>query len=181
MIRVLFVGGALFVASSIMRQASTEVECLPCGPRLLYGQHREAFLQTDSMYVVGVYDPARDPASDLDTAVVRAVAEDKRILIQVGGDWCVWCHILDEYIQSEKEINAALGRSFLIVKVNFDTSNRNEDFLSKYPTIEGYPHIFVLEKDGTLLHSQRTDVLEEGRSYSRSAILGFIQKWAPTS
>jgi len=131
------------------------------------------------MYVVGVYDPARDPASDLDSAITRATSENKRILIQVGGEWCIWCHILDDYIKNEKEVASELRENFLILKVNYDPANRNEAFLSKYPSIAGYPHIYVLEKGGSLLHSQHTDELEQGRSYSRSALLSFIHKWAP--
>jgi thioredoxin-related protein len=181
MIRVVLVGGALMVISSVMTQNTASGDCLPCGPELLVAQPYESTSQTDPMYVVGVYDPARNPAGDLVTAIARAMSENKRILIQVGGNWCVWCHILDEYIKGEKEIRTALDRSFLILKVNYDTANRNETFLSKYPTIHGYPHIFVLEKDGLLLHSQHTDEFEEGRSYSRSAILGFLQKWTPTT
>ena len=39
--------------------------------------------------------------------------------------------------------------------------NENKAFLSKYPEIQGYPHLYVLEKDGTLLQSQNTAELEE--------------------
>ncbi len=167
------------ILSAFMRQNTSWGDCLPCAPPLLPDDGPARVQDPDSIYVVGVYDPTRDPSVDLDTAIARAAAEDKRILIQVGGEWCVWCHILDGYITSEKEIAAELGASFLILKVNFDTVNRNEAFLSKYPAIPGYPHIYVLESDGSLLHSQHTDELEEGRSYSRSAILGFLRKWAP--
>ena len=123
MIRVLVVGGTLMFASAIMRQSTPEGDCRPCGPELRAAQQLAPSQQNDSMYVVGVYDPSRNPANDLELAVSRATAEDKRILIQVGGDWCFWCHILDEYIKSEKEISVALDRDFLILKVNFDTGD----------------------------------------------------------
>ena len=42
-------------------------------------------------YVVADYDEARSPSEDLEAAVERARAEGKRILIQVGGEWCGWC------------------------------------------------------------------------------------------
>ena len=51
-----------------------------------------------------------------------------------------------------------------------------EVFLSKYPPISGYPHIYVLDENGALFHSQNNSDLEEGRSYSRTAILEFIRK-----
>jgi hypothetical protein len=167
------------VTSALTKRFDATGECLPCGPPIMPAPARSAAQDNDGLYVVGAYDPDRNPSSDLEVAVERATAGNKRILIQVGGNWCIWCHILDDYIKGEEEVASALRQSFLIVKVNFDPSNRNEVFLSKYPTISGYPHIYVLEKDGEFLHSQDTSELEEGRSYSRTAILAFIRKWAP--
>jgi thioredoxin-related protein len=180
-IRIVLLGVALMIASAFTRGRNGPADCLPCGPPILPYPQRvlpQNASGADLIYVVGVYDPARDPSSDLVTAIERASAEQKRILVEVGGEWCVWCHILDDFVQSEKEILSALGESYVILKVNFDNVNRNEAFLSKYPAISGYPHIHVLESDGSFLHSQQTDELETGRSYSRSAILGFLRKWA---
>ena len=180
--RILLAGIALMVVSVFTQGRQALGICLLCGPPLMPGLQRVLSQNesgADSIYIVGVYDLARDPSNDLVTAIERATEEQKRILIQVGGDWCVWCHILDDFVRGEKEISSALGEDFVILKVNHDNTNRNEVFLSKYPTIPGYPHIHILESDGSFLHSQRTDELETGRSYSRSAILGFLQKWAP--
>jgi len=180
--RIVLAGIALMAVSAFTQGRTAPGVCLPCGPPLLPVPQRllpQDSAGADSIYVVGVYDPARDPSSDLAAAIERASAEQKRILIQVGGEWCIWCHILDDFIRSEKEILSVLGESFVILKVNFDNVNRNEAFLSKYPAISGYPHIHVLESDGSFLHSQQTDQLETGRSYSRSAIMGLLRKWAP--
>lgn len=46
-------------------------------------------------------------------------------------------------------------------------------------TIRGYPHLFVLDADGKLLHSQNTADLEEGRGYNEGVVLAFLAKWAP--
>ena len=132
-----------------------------------------------SVYVVGVYDIERDPAADLELATTRAKAEGKRILLEVGGEWCGWCHRLDQYIHDHPAISGKLAQDFLIVKVNWSRENRNEAFLSQYPKIPGYPHIYVVEKDGTFLHSQGTAELEEGSSYNEQAILDFLGAWSP--
>ena len=57
--------------------------------------------------------------------------------------------------------------------------NKNEALLSKWPAIRGYPHLFVLDGDGRLLHSQETDVLEAGKDYDRAGFSEFLRKWAP--
>ena len=41
------------------------------------------------------YDPARDPFSDGRAALRLAMETRRKVLIEVGGDWCSWCHVLD--------------------------------------------------------------------------------------
>ena len=132
-------------------------------------------------YSVSAYDPARDPEKDLEDTTQRALAEGKRILLEVGGEWCSWCKALDRYVHDNRAVASALERDFLIMKVNFGEGNRNVDFLSGYPTIPGYPHLFVLDTDGNFLHSQGTEELEQGRSYNQEAFLDFLERWAPPS
>ena len=125
-----------------------------------------------------MYDPQRDPAADLESTVARAQTEGKRILLEVGGDWCSWCRALDEFVHVRPAVASALQRNYLIVKVNYSLANLNHDFLSQYPDIPGYPHLFVRESDGQLLHSQPTAELEEGRAYEEQAVLSVLLKWA---
>ena len=128
-------------------------------------------------YSVDVYDPSRDPAVDLAATVAQAKASGKRILLQVGGDWCSWCHRLDAYIQVQPAVARALGENFILMKVNYSDENHNEAFLSQDPAIPGYPHWFVLDADGKLLHSQDTADLEAGETYSQPAILMVVDQW----
>lgn len=125
------------------------------------------------------FDPARDPARDVATAVAKAKAEGKRVIVDVGGEWCSWCHILDRFIDANAEVLALRDRNFVWVKVNWSKDNKNEAFLSRYPAIKGYPHLFVLGADGRLLHSQDTSELESGKSYDTAKMSAFFRKWAP--
>jgi len=125
------------------------------------------------------FDPSRDPVKDLAAAVVEAKRSHKRIILDVGGEWCSWCHILDRYFAAQPELTAARDRSYVWLKINMSGENRNEAFLAKYPAISGYPHLFVLEQDGTLLHSQDTALLEQGSSYNLDKMREFLTKWAP--
>jgi len=127
----------------------------------------------------GDYDPKRDPEQDLRQAVKAAESGGKRILVIVGGEWCGWCKILDGFVKENADVARLWGEHFITVHVNFSPENANAAFLSRFPAIEGYPHIFVLEKDGRLLHSQETDALESGRSYSKEKVTHFLRAWIP--
>ena len=129
------------------------------------------------------FDPARDPAADLATAMVEAKRGNKRIVLDVGGQWCVWCHLMDDFIEGDAEVRRLRDASFVWMKVNFSEDNENTAFLAQYPEIKGYPHLFVLDANGALLHSQFTGELElpkeQGRGYDRARFLAFMKDWAP--
>lgn len=124
------------------------------------------------------FDPERNPEKDLQAAVVEAVKSDKKILLDVGGEWCIWCHILDSLYSQNKNLLNYLNENYIVTKVNFSPENRNEKFLSQFPEIEGYPHYFVLDKNGRMIHSQNTADLEDGKGYSVEKVLTFLKKWA---
>jgi len=125
------------------------------------------------------FDPARDPADDLATAKVEAQRAGKRIILDVGGEWCTWCHILDRFVEGDAEVRHLRDAKYVWMKVNYSEDNDNAAFLSQYPEVKNYPHLFVLEADGRLLHSQFTGELEQGKGYDRGRFLAFLQEWAP--
>lgn len=132
-----------------------------------------------SIYAVANYDPARNPEEDVADALAQAAAEAKRVLLIVGGDWCITCHMLEAYIAQTPAVAEGLTRNFVLVKVNFSEENENETFLGQYPDIEWYPHFFILENDGTLVDSYDTRQLETEGSYDYEKFLSFLETWAP--
>lgn len=126
------------------------------------------------------FDPSRDPAEDVRQAIAEAQRAHKRIILDVGGEWCSWCHILDRFYAAHADLLALREQAFVWTKVNWSPQNQNKAFLSRYPAIKGYPHLFVLERDGTLLRSQDTSLLEEGPSYNLDKMTAFLKNWAHT-
>jgi thioredoxin-related protein len=125
------------------------------------------------------YDKTRDPAADLQTAVAQAKQENKRILLEIGGEWCIYCRLLNKTIHDDERLTRRLDDSFIVIKVNFSPDVTNEAFLSQYPSIRSYPHLFVLESNGTLLLSENPDSLMKDDKYVPDLILAFLEKWAP--
>ena len=126
-----------------------------------------------------LYDPARDSFQDLQDAIVVAQDSGKHILLNVGGNWCGWCYTLDAFIKANDDVLELLEANFVVVKVNMSPENGNEKFLSQYPDIHEYPWVFVLDSDGTFLHSQDFYFLEEEGSYSKAKMLHFLRYFGP--
>jgi thiol:disulfide interchange protein len=124
------------------------------------------------------YDPKRDPAADVRAAVGEAQRSGRRILLEVGGEWCVWCHVLQDLVTGDREVGTRLRGGFVVVKVNWSPENENVQFLRAYPPIPSYPHFFVLESSGTYLGSQSGADFVTGTGYDRTKLLAFLKKWA---
>jgi thioredoxin-related protein len=125
------------------------------------------------------YDPSRDPAADLKAAIPQAQKEHKRILLEVGGEWCVYCRLLNKTIHENQQLLSRLESNFIVLKVNFSDEVKNEAFLSRYPKIPSYPHLFVLDADGKLLLSQTPDDFLKNDKYVADLVLAFVEKWGP--
>ena len=115
----------------------------------------------DSMQVryvaVAEFDSTRNPAKDVQDAVVEAKRTGKRILLDVGGNWCKWCHYLDNFWEKNKDVADFLHEKFIYVKVNFSKGNENKDFLSTYPKIPG-TRIFLCSTPTGRCSGRRTPV-----------------------
>ena len=80
-------------------------------------------------------------------------------------------------MHNTEEIKSLLENHYIVLKINYSKENKNEKFLSQYPQIEGYPHFFVLDETGKLLHSQNTGELEKDKDYDRDKFIAFLEKW----
>ena len=125
------------------------------------------------------FDPSRDAAADVASAVATAQAQGKRVLVDVGGEWCPWCHLLDHFMADNPEAGRLRDEHYVWVKVNWSPENKNEKLLARWPKVSGYPHLFVLDGRGQLVHSQNTAELEAGRGYDAAKMMAFLRRYAP--
>jgi len=125
------------------------------------------------------FDPARDPAHDLDTALRMARATRRRVLAEVGGEWCTWCHTMDHFLAANPDLAKLRDENYIVLRINFSKENANQAFLSRWPKVAGYPHFFVLDANGHLLRSQDTSALEATKDYDPVAFRKFLLEWAP--
>lgn len=124
-----------------------------------------------------LFNPTRDAFEDLQIARERAIRERKNILVEVGADWCVWCHRLESFIRSHPELQLLRARFFSHVRVCMGSYEAPAEICSHLPPFEGIPHYFVFSTEGKLLHSQDTSSLEEGESYNYRKVWEFLSMW----
>lgn len=128
------------------------------------------------VYSADSYDPKADADKDLESSKAIAKRDGRQILLLVGGDWCPWCRKLAKYIEQNEAVRAALAKGFVVQKVNVSDEISNTGFLNPYPAIDGYPHLFILDADGKLLHSQDSGELEKSGSYDEAKLLAVLKQ-----
>jgi thiol:disulfide interchange protein len=132
-----------------------------------------------------IFDPGANAAKDLKVAERKAAGKHKNILLDVGGNWCPWCLLVDKTLHDDAELNGLLEKNYVVLRVNFSKENENKDFLSAYPKAAGYPQWYVLGSDGALLKTEDTSQLEAthklAQGYNRDALKAFLMENAPKS
>ena len=123
------------------------------------------------------YNPQRDAFADGKHASELAAKTQRKVLIEVGGDWCAWCHKLDRFLHSNPDIQQQLHSTFVLLKINVSEANDNAAFLKIFPPALGYPHMYITNGAGKILWSQDTAEFLHKGNYSREQLLKFIQKW----
>ncbi|MEW6999104.1 thioredoxin family protein [Colwelliaceae bacterium BS250] len=127
------------------------------------------------------YNEQSDPFKDASAAIQMASQSKRNVLIEIGGNWCTWCHKMDAFLEKNPDIYQALHENFVLLKVSVSDTNENEAFMQGLPPVLGYPHMYVSTAKGKVLLSKDTaDFLTSG-NYSRTAWLSFIEQWSFTN
>ncbi|TRX55121.1 thioredoxin family protein [Thalassomonas sp. M1454] len=124
-----------------------------------------------------IYSEQSDPFKDAAAAIRSATSSNRNVLIEIGGNWCTWCHKIDAFLEQNPDIYQALHANFVLLKVSVSDANENEAFMKGLPPVLGYPHMYVSTAQGKVLLSKDTAEFLRSGSYSREQWLNFIDEW----
>jgi len=88
-----------------------------------------------------------------DEGVALARQENKKILVDVYTDWCVWCKKMDKEVYTNGAVGQKMTTNFIAVKLNaesqkgvtFDGTPMNEASLAGTMGVTGYPTVVFLD------------------------------------
>ncbi len=129
-----------------------------------------------------LYHPEANAQEDLDGLLKQAQEEGKHLLVQLGGNWCVWCYRFEEFVNGDETLKALNNDNYLAYHLNYSKENKNEGLLAKYrhPERFGFPVLLILDAEGNLLHTQNTGLLEDGeKGYDAKKVGNFFKGWSP--
>ena len=136
--------------------------------------------EAQDMAKFNLYKPVENAEQAIAAAVKEAKVNGKHVFIQVGGNWCIWCARFNNFITEDADIKKYAESNYVMYHLNYSPENKNSELLAKYgfPQRFGFPVFLILNGEGTLIHTENSAYLEEGKSYSKLKTIEFLKNWA---
>jgi len=137
-------------------------------------------LEALPIQVPAPYDTSADAENQVKAALAKAKSEGKRVLIDMGGNWCPDCVILSNVMRLP-EVAPFIATHYEVVLVDMGRFNKNMQIPKRFGVverIEGAPALLVLDSDGKLLDAGHLTDLDTARTMQPQAIVDWLAKWA---
>ena len=121
------------------------------------------------------FNPTADADRDIQDGIARAKVTQRRVLVVVGGNWCLRCRRMEEFFNANPDLAELRDREFVAVYVSVTPERSNRAVLSRYPAVPSYPHLFVLDDFGGFVASQDVRELEARAQYDRYRVETFLR------
>jgi len=125
-----------------------------------------------------IYPDSSQAEADIAAALERAGKENKRVLLDFGGNWCGDCQVLELYFHDTAN-RPLLESNYVLVPVNIGHMDENLAIAARYgvPIDKGVPALAVLSASGQLIYSQRQGEFEAMRTMDSAAVTAFLLQW----
>lgn len=124
------------------------------------------------------FDKFADFESQLSYALKQAKEQNKRVLVEFGGDWCSWSDKMHKVLESAK-FKTFIQEHFIFLKCY---AGRDGDCSYpqhlEFPQFTSVPFFLLLSADGEIVATQQTDVFEFFRFYKKYKLFSFFKNWA---
>lgn len=128
------------------------------------------------------YNETENAETRIAELVKKAKKKHKNVILQAGGNWCIWCLRFNQFVQSTPELKNLVDNNYVYYHLNYSPKNKNEKVFAQYGNPGdkyGYPVFIVLDGNGKQIHTQDSAVLEEGKGYSLEKVKTFFEAWKP--
>jgi thioredoxin-related protein len=127
------------------------------------------------------YNINANATADLQKAILVANAQNKHVLIQVGGNWCSWCLRFHAMATSAKKVDSLIRADYIYLMINYSKENKNMEVMKQleYPNRFGFPVFVILDGKGKRLHTQDSELLEHAtvKGYDTTKVVTFLKQW----
>ena len=126
------------------------------------------------------YDEAADAPKAVDAAFARAKKNGKRVLIDMGGNWCGDCVVLANIMQLP-EMKSYIAAHFEVVAVDVGRFDKNLSVPARFgitKRLEGVPAVIIAEPNGTFVNQGKITALSDARHMTPQGVADWLAQWA---
>lgn len=139
-----------------------------------------ANLQQLPVVTLQPYDEAANADAQVASAFARAQKSHKRVLIDLGGNWCVDCLILANFVRLP-EMRRFMTAHYEEVLVDVGRFNRNLQIPARFgitKKLEGVPALLIATPDGKLVNGGDIFAVSEAQSMTPQTLASYLAKYA---
>ena len=125
------------------------------------------------------YDVNANAQADVDAALARAKATGKRVIIDLGGNWCGDCRVFAG-ILDVPAVKKFVDAHYEVVAVNVGRYDTNLDIPARFGLEKPHaaPTTMIVSPQGKLLNAEDLVALKDARSMTPQAVLDWLAHWA---
>lgn len=126
------------------------------------------------------YDEKADASAAVDAAFARAKKSGKRVLIDLGGNWCGDCIVLANIMQL-KEMKPFIASRFEFVAVDVGRFDKNLQIPARFgitKRLEGVPSVIIAEPNGKFVNEGKISALSDARHMTPQGVADWLAQWA---
>lgn len=123
---------------------------------------------------------AGDAKAAIAAARVRAAKAHKRVLIDLGGNWCLDCRLLAGVMETP-QMRPFVAKHFEVVTVDVGRFDQNMDIPASYGIkgrLQGVPAVLIVDpKTNKLINAGRETALADARAMMPQAVADWLAGW----
>jgi len=130
-----------------------------------------------------IYDPRADGEQQLAASLRQAEAEHKRVLLNLGANWCEDSQAMFRLFSTNTEIQRFISEHYVFEMIDVNQRGvgaRNARIVARYgnPIAAGIPVLLILDAKGTVLNGDPSERPADSDHAHPAMILAYLQKWA---
>lgn len=125
------------------------------------------------------YNLQADAKAEVDAALARAKISGKRVIVDLGGNWCGDCRVFAG-ILAVPEVKKFVDAHFEVVLVNVGRYDTNLDIPARWgiDKLQAAPTTLIVSPQGELINKDDTVALRDARSMTPQAVVDWLAHWA---
>lgn len=119
-----------------------------------------------------IYNEQADARAELNTALRKADAQHKQVLVVFGANWCKDCRDLAGKMAGGT-LAPYVAKQYVVTKVDVGRFDKNTDLAAQMgvPLKKGIPAVALLSRDGQVIKATGAGELADARNMGDDAVL----------